>query len=109
MSAAAARPTRKPRGEEADDDQPRQVDAEVAGRPRVGAQDLQPQAPGGARQHVVDDQDGRERDEQADVDPRPRDVRQHLLEVGITWSAGVGVGRILERALDQDAREVDRR
>ena len=41
---------------------------------------LQAQAPRRARQHVVDDEDGREGDEQADVDARARDVRQHLVE-----------------------------
>ena len=38
----------------------------------------------GARQHVVDDEHDRERDEQADVDARARDRRAACLSNGIT-------------------------
>ena len=106
MSAAAASADEDAGDQEAGDDQPRQVDAEVPRRPRVRAHDPQPQAQGRPRQHVVDDEDGGEGDEQADVDPRPRDRRQHLVEVDHRGLRDVD-RRILERPLDQDVGEVD--
>ena len=76
----------------------------MSGGARVRPHDLEAQSPRGPSQDEVDDEDRREGDEQADVDARARDVRQQVRNEGRLrqWRR-----RVVERPLDQDARDVD--
>jgi hypothetical protein len=52
----------------------------------------------------VGNEDGAERDQQSDVDPRPRNRREHLVQVEHARLRDVD-GRILERPRDQVGRQ----